>query len=104
MTENPSRPYRQYMVAVPAILEAAGESKFCVSLLDPNETLTVTVSLKSQELNSTLMQMESVVDFHLCREFEVSCRDGLRHIRQDSGEVQHPRPLCHRFLWWRKKR
>uniref|UniRef100_A0A7N8XPS2 Alpha-2-macroglobulin-like n=1 Tax=Mastacembelus armatus TaxID=205130 RepID=A0A7N8XPS2_9TELE len=38
-----------YMVAVPAVLEAGAETKFCASLLQPNETLVMTVSLTSEE-------------------------------------------------------
>ncbi|XP_011607095.2 alpha-2-macroglobulin-like [Takifugu rubripes] len=61
----------QYLVAIPLILEAEGVSRICASLLKPNETLTMTVSLKSKELNITLMQMVSRQEFHMCREFEV---------------------------------
>lgn len=77
---EPSLIYRQYMVAIPAILEAAEESKFCASFLEPNETLTMTVSLKSKELNTTLMQMVSREEFHVCRDFEVKCRVELLHV------------------------
>lgn len=63
---------RQYLVAIPSILEAEGVSRICASLLKPNETMTMTVSLRSQELNITLMQMVSSREFHMCREFEVS--------------------------------
>lgn len=86
MQEIPEHPciHSQYLVAIPAILEAAGESRICASLLKPNETMTMTVSLKSQELNITLMQMVSRQEFHMCREFEVSCRDKLQHIYQNS--------------------
>lgn len=69
------------MVAIPGLLEAASQSRFCVSLLDPNETLTVTISLRSKELNSTLLQVDSVESLHLCSDFEVSCGDGLPRIR-----------------------
>lgn len=61
-------------MAIPSILEAEGESRICASLLNPNETLTMTVSLRSLELNITLMQMVSRQEFHMCREFEVRAR------------------------------
>lgn len=61
-------------MAIPSILEAEGVSRICASLLKPNETMTVTVSLKSKDLNITLMQMVSRQEFHMCREFEVSAR------------------------------
>lgn len=72
------------MVAIPATLESAGESKFCASLLEPNETMTMTVSLKSKELNTTLMQMVSKQEFHECRDFEVRCRVELFPVCQNS--------------------
>lgn len=72
------------MVAVPAILEAAEESRFCISFLEPKETMTVTVSLKSQELNTTLMQTVSKRDFHQCRDFQVRLRVELTHVCQNS--------------------
>lgn len=58
-------------MAIPSILEAEGVSGICASLLKPNETLTMTVSLRSKELTITLMQMVSRHEFHMCREFEV---------------------------------
>lgn len=73
------------MVAIPAILESAGESKFCASLLEPSDTMTMTVSLKSEELNTTLMQMVSKKEFHECREFEVRLRVELLHVCQNSS-------------------
>lgn len=71
---------RQYMVAIPAVLEAGAETKFCMSLLQPNETLVMTVTLTSQEKNTTLFQKTSSKGFHTCTQFEVSSRDGLSVI------------------------
>ncbi|KAK5929742.1 hypothetical protein CgunFtcFv8_010956 [Champsocephalus gunnari] len=59
----------QYMVAIPAVLEAGAETKFCVSLLQPNETLVMTVTLMSEETNTTLIQQTSSEDFHTCTQF-----------------------------------
>ncbi|XP_026169908.1 alpha-2-macroglobulin-like [Mastacembelus armatus] len=61
----------QYMVAVPAVLEAGAETKFCASLLQPNETLVVTVSLTSEGNNSTLLKQTSSEEFHICAQFKV---------------------------------
>ncbi|XP_027136663.1 ovostatin homolog 2-like [Larimichthys crocea] len=61
----------QYMVAIPAILEAGAETKFCASLLQPNETLVMTVTLMSQEENTTLLQKTSSEEFHTCVPFKV---------------------------------
>lgn len=63
---------RQYMVAIPAILEAGAETKFCASLLQPNETLVMTVTLMSQEENTILLQKTSSEEFHTCVPFKVS--------------------------------
>lgn len=66
---------RQYMVAIPAVLEAGAETKFCASLLQPNETLVMTVTLMSQEKNTTLLQKTSSEAFHSCEQFQVSSSD-----------------------------
>ncbi|XP_071061255.1 alpha-2-macroglobulin [Pseudochaenichthys georgianus] len=57
------------MVAIPAVLEAGAETKFCASLLQPNETLVMTVTLMSEETNTTLIQETSSEDFHICTQF-----------------------------------
>ncbi|XP_068440468.1 alpha-2-macroglobulin-like [Clinocottus analis] len=61
----------QYMVAIPATLESGAVTKFCASLLQPNETLVMTISLKSSEKNTTLFTQTSNKDFHSCTEFKV---------------------------------
>ncbi|XP_027136076.1 alpha-2-macroglobulin-like [Larimichthys crocea] len=61
----------QYMVAIPAILEAGAETKFCASLLQPKETLVMTVTLMSQDENTTLLQKTSNEEFHTCVPFKV---------------------------------
>uniref|UniRef100_A0A8D0CPX6 Alpha-2-macroglobulin n=1 Tax=Sander lucioperca TaxID=283035 RepID=A0A8D0CPX6_SANLU len=65
----------QYMVAIPAILESGAETKFCASLLEPNETLEMSVTLMSQEANTTLLKKSSSKEFHTCTEFKVSMQD-----------------------------
>ncbi|CAL8350284.1 unnamed protein product [Lota lota] len=64
-----SGPY--YTVTIPAVLEAGAESRFCVSLLRPNETLHMTVTLMSKEENITLFQQKSDDQFHQCILFKV---------------------------------
>uniref|UniRef100_A0A7N8XDN8 Alpha-2-macroglobulin-like n=1 Tax=Mastacembelus armatus TaxID=205130 RepID=A0A7N8XDN8_9TELE len=61
----------QYMVAVPAFLESGAETKFCASLLQPNEPLVMTVSLTSEGNNSTLLKQTSSEEFHICAQFKV---------------------------------
>uniref|UniRef100_A0A671UD97 Alpha-2-macroglobulin bait region domain-containing protein n=1 Tax=Sparus aurata TaxID=8175 RepID=A0A671UD97_SPAAU len=58
------------MVAIPAVLEAGAKTKFCVSLLQPNETLVMTVNLVFQEKITTLFQKTSSQEFHECIQFE----------------------------------
>ncbi|XP_028274575.1 alpha-2-macroglobulin-like [Parambassis ranga] len=85
----------QYMVAIPAVLEAGAETKFCASLLQPTESLLMTVTLRSQEKNTTLFTQTSSKEFHTCfqfqvplvqneavQEFEVEVRGGTFHSRQ----------------------
>ncbi|XP_078102954.1 LOW QUALITY PROTEIN: alpha-2-macroglobulin-like [Sander vitreus] len=61
----------QYMVAIPAILESGAETKFCASLLQPSETLEMSVTLMSQEAKTTLLKKTSSKEFHACTEFKV---------------------------------
>ncbi|XP_053177290.1 alpha-2-macroglobulin-like isoform X3 [Scomber japonicus] len=60
----------QYMVTFPAVLEAGAETKFCVSLLRPSESLVMTVTLMSKETNTTLFKETSSTDFHTCTQFQ----------------------------------
>ncbi|XP_034557120.1 murinoglobulin-1-like [Notolabrus celidotus] len=60
----------QYMVAIPAVIEAGAETPFCATLLKPNETLVMTVTLRSQEQNMTLMEETSSQEFHTCIKFQ----------------------------------
>uniref|UniRef100_A0A8C4DSP4 Alpha-2-macroglobulin n=1 Tax=Dicentrarchus labrax TaxID=13489 RepID=A0A8C4DSP4_DICLA len=57
-------------VSIPAVLEAGAETKFCASLLQPNETLVMTVTLMSQDKNTTLLQKTSSEAFHSCEQFQ----------------------------------
>ncbi|XP_017163865.1 alpha-2-macroglobulin-like isoform X2 [Poecilia reticulata] len=65
---NMANPY--YMVTIPAVLEAGAQTKFCASLLEPNETLTMTVTLRSQE-NTILLEKTSTEEFLECIQFQV---------------------------------
>lgn len=71
---------RQYMVAIPAVLEAGAMTKFCASLLQPNETLVMTVTLMSKNKNTTLFQRPSNEAFHTCVQFKVSSCHGFCFI------------------------
>uniref|UniRef100_A0A673C1F4 Alpha-2-macroglobulin bait region domain-containing protein n=1 Tax=Sphaeramia orbicularis TaxID=375764 RepID=A0A673C1F4_9TELE len=68
----------EYMVPIPAILEAGTQAKFCASLLQPNESLTMTVTLRSKEMSTTLLQKMSEDEFHTCAEFVVITEDEVQ--------------------------
>ncbi|KAG7222464.1 hypothetical protein INR49_016233, partial [Caranx melampygus] len=59
-----------YMVAIPAVIEAGAETKFCASLLQPNETMVMTVTLMSEEKNTTLLKQTASEEFHTCTHFQ----------------------------------
>uniref|UniRef100_A0A8C5FT84 Alpha-2-macroglobulin-like n=1 Tax=Gadus morhua TaxID=8049 RepID=A0A8C5FT84_GADMO len=60
-----------YIVTIPAVLEAGAGSRFCLSLLRPNETLQMTVTLMSEDENITLFQQTSDKQFRQCILFKV---------------------------------
>uniref|UniRef100_A0A3Q1JCV3 Alpha-macroglobulin receptor-binding domain-containing protein n=1 Tax=Anabas testudineus TaxID=64144 RepID=A0A3Q1JCV3_ANATE len=62
---------RQYMVAIPAVLEAGSETKFCASLLQPSGSVVMTVTLVSGEESTTLLKHTSSEEFHMCTQFKV---------------------------------
>uniref|UniRef100_A0A667Z632 Alpha-macroglobulin receptor-binding domain-containing protein n=1 Tax=Myripristis murdjan TaxID=586833 RepID=A0A667Z632_9TELE len=63
--------YRHYMVAIPAVLEAGADTQFCASLLQPSETLLMTITLTSQAENRTLLTEKADTDLHTCVKFKV---------------------------------
>uniref|UniRef100_A0A8C5GA48 Alpha-2-macroglobulin-like n=1 Tax=Gouania willdenowi TaxID=441366 RepID=A0A8C5GA48_GOUWI len=72
----------KYMVAIPAVLEAGAETKFCASLLNPNETLVMTITLMSTEANRTLLTRTSSEVFHICSQFQVpSKNDDVQNLK-----------------------
>ncbi|KAM6987442.1 murinoglobulin-2-like [Tautogolabrus adspersus] len=60
----------QYLVAVPAELEAGVETQFCLSLLQPDEPLVITVTLISDEEETILLKTTSSVELHECYKFQ----------------------------------
>uniref|UniRef100_A0A8C7TQ39 Alpha-2-macroglobulin-like n=1 Tax=Oncorhynchus mykiss TaxID=8022 RepID=A0A8C7TQ39_ONCMY len=61
---------RFYMVAIPAVIQAGSEAKLCASLLQPNETLVMTISLIVDEQSKILLQESSDQEFHRCFQFQ----------------------------------
>ncbi|XP_054649871.1 alpha-2-macroglobulin-like isoform X2 [Dunckerocampus dactyliophorus] len=76
-----------YLVGIPATLEAGADTNFCASLLQPNETLTMTVSLKSKE-EMILFRETSSKDFHKCISFKVPVPNDDEEVREMVVEVQ----------------
>uniref|UniRef100_UPI0037E830FF alpha-2-macroglobulin-like n=1 Tax=Semicossyphus pulcher TaxID=241346 RepID=UPI0037E830FF len=60
----------QYLVAMPTVIEPGTETKFCASLLQPSETLVMTITLISGEEETTLLQKTSSTEFHECFQFQ----------------------------------
>ncbi|KAM8853867.1 alpha-2-macroglobulin-P-like [Synchiropus picturatus] len=60
----------QYMVAIPAVLEAGATNRFCINLMQPNETLQMRVTLQSHEKNTTLFLDTTDVDYQRCVDFK----------------------------------
>uniref|UniRef100_A0A4W5JH62 Alpha-2-macroglobulin bait region domain-containing protein n=1 Tax=Hucho hucho TaxID=62062 RepID=A0A4W5JH62_9TELE len=61
---------RVYMVTIPAVIQAGSEAKLCASLLQPNETLVMTVSLIADGQSKSLLQESSDQEFHRCFQFQ----------------------------------
>uniref|UniRef100_A0AAZ1XJ68 Alpha-macroglobulin receptor-binding domain-containing protein n=1 Tax=Oreochromis aureus TaxID=47969 RepID=A0AAZ1XJ68_OREAU len=60
----------QYLVAIPAVIEAGAEAKFCATLRQPSGTLVMTVTLMSREKNTTLFTHTSNEAFQTCVQFK----------------------------------
>ncbi|CAB1347764.1 unnamed protein product, partial [Coregonus sp. 'balchen'] len=75
-----------YMVATPAVIQAGSEAKLCASLLQPNETLVMTISLIANGQNKTLLQESSDQEFHRCFQFQVS--PALGDIQNHSNKME----------------
>ncbi|XP_038817302.1 alpha-2-macroglobulin-like isoform X1 [Salvelinus namaycush] len=63
-------PRTVYMVAIPAVIQAGSEAKLCASLLQPHETLVMTISLIANGQNKILLQESSDQEFHRCFQFQ----------------------------------
>ncbi|KAL1246514.1 hypothetical protein QQF64_034648 [Cirrhinus molitorella] len=64
------------MVTFPAVIESGSDAKLCASLLKPNESLTMTVSLLDDKNATTqLVQQRSRMEFHQCFSFKAPQAD-----------------------------
>lgn len=59
-----------YMVAIPAVIPSGSEAKLCASLLQPNETMVMTITLLSEGKDLVLFQETSEKEFHRCVQFQ----------------------------------
>uniref|UniRef100_A0A3P9BR50 Alpha-macroglobulin receptor-binding domain-containing protein n=1 Tax=Maylandia zebra TaxID=106582 RepID=A0A3P9BR50_9CICH len=72
----------QYLVAIPAVIEAGAEAKFCATLRQPSGTLVMTVTLMSREKNTTLFTHTSNEAFQTCVQFEAPLvRKEVQHFQ-----------------------
>ncbi|TRY74304.1 hypothetical protein DNTS_002941, partial [Danionella cerebrum] len=75
-----------FMVTFPSVIQSGSESKLCASLLKPNESLTLTVSLFDDKgSTSQLVQQNSRSEFHRCFSFQAPRVDGdsIQKLRVD---------------------
>uniref|UniRef100_A0A3P9BWY8 Alpha-2-macroglobulin-like n=1 Tax=Maylandia zebra TaxID=106582 RepID=A0A3P9BWY8_9CICH len=71
-----------YLVAIPAVIEAGAEAKFCATLRQPSGTLVMTVTLMSREKNTTLFTHTSNEAFQTCVQFEAPLvRKEVQHFQ-----------------------
>ncbi|XP_030600178.1 alpha-2-macroglobulin-like protein 1 [Archocentrus centrarchus] len=61
----------QYFVAVPAVLEAGAETKFCVNVLKLTSPVVVNVTLIAAKSQSLLTLQTCMLDVHTCIDFKV---------------------------------
>ncbi|KAG1931636.1 pregnancy zone protein [Pimephales promelas] len=70
-------PPRLFMVNFPAVIESGSESKLCITLLKPKESLTMTASLLDEKNKTTqLVKHVSSKPFHRCFCFQAPRVDG----------------------------
>ncbi|XP_056102933.1 alpha-2-macroglobulin-like [Rhinichthys klamathensis goyatoka] len=77
-----------FLVTFPAVIEFGSDAKLCASLLKPNESLKMTVSLLDATNRTTqLVQHSSVTEFHRCFSFKAPLGD-LESVQTLKVEVQ----------------
>ncbi|XP_067308332.1 pregnancy zone protein-like [Pseudorasbora parva] len=77
-----------FMVTFPSVIESGSEAKLCITLLNPQESLTMTVSLLDDKKRTTqLVQQVSSKPFHSCFSFQAPQGDG-ESVQKLKVEVQ----------------
>ncbi|XP_043082107.1 alpha-2-macroglobulin-like protein 1 [Puntigrus tetrazona] len=71
------RPGPSFLVSFPALIESGSDAKLCASLLNPNESLTITMFLVDEKnVTTQLGQQRSSTTFHSCFSFQAPLVDG----------------------------
>ncbi|ROL53126.1 Alpha-2-macroglobulin-like protein 1 [Anabarilius grahami] len=84
--EGQKRPL--FMVTFPAVIESGSDAKLCATLLKPQESLTLTVSLLDDKNRMTkLVQQSSSMPLHRCFSFKAPLVDG-ESVQNLKVEVQ----------------
>ncbi|XP_067308330.1 alpha-2-macroglobulin-like protein 1 isoform X1 [Pseudorasbora parva] len=76
-----------FMVTFPAVIESGSEAKLCITLLKPQESLTMTISLLDDTSTIQLVQKVSAKSFHSCFSFQAPRVDG-ESVQKLKVEVQ----------------
>ncbi|ROI16513.1 Alpha-2-macroglobulin-like protein 1 [Anabarilius grahami] len=77
-----------FMVTFPAVIESGSDAKLCATLLNPQESLTMTVSLLDDKNRITkLVQQSSLMPLHRCFSFKAPLVDG-ESVQNLKVEVQ----------------
>ncbi|CAB1344318.1 unnamed protein product, partial [Coregonus sp. 'balchen'] len=89
------------------LIQAGSEAKLCASLLQPNETLVMTISLMADGQNKILLHKSSDQEFHRCFQFQaphvkrqianfkVEFRGARFYHRGEEGSYSNPTPHEH---------
>lgn len=64
-------PDRSFIVSLPVVIESGSQARLCVSLYKPNETLSMSIYLVNEDLNTLLFEMKARTGFHRCLNFQV---------------------------------
>ncbi|XP_057183547.1 alpha-2-macroglobulin-like, partial [Triplophysa rosa] len=69
------------MVTFPALIKSGLQARLCVSLLQPTESVQLTIDLVHNDQNQTLLQMSTVHELHHCLDFQAPTFDSVQEIK-----------------------
>ncbi|XP_050984844.1 pregnancy zone protein [Labeo rohita] len=73
-----------FMVTVPGVIRSGSEAKLCVSLLRPEESLQLTISLVNFNQTRTLLQERTEKEFHRCLDFQAPEANSVQEIQVEA--------------------